>query len=79
VAGVREAFADQSTLARREQGRLNGRLTKVERDGVDWYAGATKVFAADTEIGDLIRAEVPPETNYNPPIPGDPEPEQPSS
>ena len=39
--------------------RLNARLGIVERDCQDWYAEATKVFVAGTEIGDLIRSDVP--------------------
>lgn len=76
---LKETYADKSTVARRELGRLNARLATVERDCVDWYAEATKVFPADTEIGDLIRAEVPTGADYNPPTPGAPEPGQPSS
>jgi hypothetical protein len=43
-----------------------------ERDCPDWYAEATKVFVEGTEIGDLIRSEVPTSSDYNPPTPAAP-------
>ncbi len=52
--------------------RLNARLGIVERDCQDWYAEAIKVFVAGTEIGDLIRSEVPTTADYNPPTPPTP-------
>jgi hypothetical protein len=71
---LKEAYSDNSTIARRERGRLNVKLSTVERDCQDWYAEATKVFVAGTEIGDLIRAEVPTSDQYGtstppPPVP----------
>jgi hypothetical protein len=56
---LKDAYSDAATIDRRETGRLNARLGQVERDCVDWYAEATKIFVAGTEIGDLIRAEIP--------------------
>lgn len=66
---LKEAYSDKSTTDRRETGRLNAKLATVERDCQDWYAEATKVFVAGTEIGDLIRAEVPTSSDYSPPTP----------
>jgi hypothetical protein len=71
---LKDAYSDASTIDRRETGRLNARLGIVERDCVDWYAEATKVFVEGTEIGDLIRSEVPVSSDYNPPTPPAPTP-----
>jgi hypothetical protein len=60
---------DQATIDRRETSRLNARLVLVERDCQDWYAEATKVLVAGTEIGDLIRSQIPTSADYNPPTP----------
>lgn len=73
---LKEAYSDKNTIDRRETGRLNAKLATVERDCQDWYAEATKVFVAGTEIGDLIRAEVPTTNDYSPPTP-EPEPPPP--
>lgn len=75
---LKEAYSDLSTVDRREAGRLNAKLMTVERDCQDWYAEATKLFVAGTEIGDLIRSQVPTTTDYagaapegeEPPVPG---------
>ncbi len=72
---LKEDYSDKATIDRRETGRLNARLGTVERDCQDWYAEATKVFVAGTEIGDLIRSEVPTTADYNPP--SDPPPPTP--
>jgi hypothetical protein len=56
---LKEAYSDKAPLDRRETGRLNARLALVERDCQDWYAEATKVSVAGTEIGDLIRSQIP--------------------
>lgn len=74
---LKEAYSDKSTVDRRETGRLNAKLSTVERDCQDWYAEATKVFAAGTEIGDLIRSEIPTTSDYNPPTPPAPSPPPP--
>jgi hypothetical protein len=47
----KEAYSDQATLDRRETGRLNAPLGTIQRDCQDWYAEATKVFVAGSEIG----------------------------
>jgi hypothetical protein len=74
---LKEDYSDKATIARRETGRLNARLAIVERDCQDWYAEATKVFVAGTEIGDLIRAQVPTTNTYNPATPHPPTPPPP--
>lgn len=66
---LKEAYSDKATLDRRATGRLNARLALVERDCQDWYAEATKVFVAGTEIGDLIRSQIPTSADYSPPTP----------
>lgn len=71
---LKETYSDKQTIDRRETGRLNARLGSVERDCQDWYAEATKIFVEGTEIGDLIRAEVPTSSDYNPPTPAPPAP-----
>lgn len=71
---LKEEYSDRKTLDRRENGRLSKKLALIERDVVDWYAEATKVFAEGTEIGDLIRSQVPTGTDYNPPTPHTPAP-----
>ena len=58
-----------TTVARREIARVNLLLTRAERDCVDWYAEATAVFPATTEIGALIRSDIPNTDQYNPPTP----------
>ncbi|HEV7401467.1 MAG TPA: hypothetical protein VGO11_01020 [Chthoniobacteraceae bacterium] len=75
---LKEAYSDKATLDRRETGRLNARLGLVERDCQDWYAEATKVFVAGTEIGDLIRSEVPTSDDYSPSAPPIPPPVPPA-
>ena len=71
---LKENFSDKATIDRRETGRLNAKLTSVQRDCQDWYAEATKVFVAGTEIGDLIRAEVPTSADYGTSTPPPPTP-----
>ena len=61
---LKEEYSDLSTIDRRETGRVNALLMRVERDCQDWYAEATKLFVAGTEIGDLIRSQVPTTTDY---------------
>ncbi len=61
---LKETHSDKSTIDRRETGRLNAKLATVQRDCQDWYAEATKVFVAGTEIGDLIRSQVPTSDEY---------------
>jgi hypothetical protein len=75
---LKELYSDKATLDRRETGRLNARLALVERDCHDWYAEATKVFVAGTEIGDLIRSQIPTSADYNPPTPPAPPPTPPA-
>ena len=72
LRALKQALSDAVTVERREVGRLNVLLTSVERDSVDWYSEATSVFPAGTETGDLIRADIPTTTQYNPatPAPG---------
>jgi hypothetical protein len=74
---LKEDYSDKVTVDRREAGALNARLGIVERDCQDWYAEATKVFVAGTEIGDLIRSQVPTTADYNPPPPAPPAPPSP--
>ncbi|MFN0077237.1 MAG: hypothetical protein ACKVY0_12270 [Prosthecobacter sp.] len=69
---LKETHSDKSTIDRRDAGRLNARQATVQRDCQDWYAEATKVFVAGTEIGDLIRSEVPTSDEYG--TPGTPAP-----
>ena len=38
----------------------------VETDCQDWYAEAIKIFVEGTEIGDLIRSQVPTSSDYSP-------------
>ncbi len=59
-------------MDRRKTGRLNVRLAIVEHGCQDWYGEATKVLVEGTEIGDLIRAQVPTSSDYNPPTPAPP-------
>lgn len=74
---LKEAYSDKQTIDRREAGRLNAKLSTVQRDCQDWYAEATKVFVAGSEIGDLIRAEVPSSDEYGSPPAPPPEPPAP--
>jgi hypothetical protein len=74
---LKELYSDKATLDRRETGRLNARLGALERDCQDWYAEATKIFVAGTEIGDLIRSEVPTSDDYSPSAPPPPAPPAP--
>ena len=76
---LKEDYSDKATIARRETGRLNARLGIVERDCQDCYDEATKVFVEGTEIGDLIRRQVPTTSTYNPPAPAPPPTPPPSS
>lgn len=69
LRALKQGLSDAVTVERREVGRLNVLLTSAERDAVDWYAEATSVFATGTEIGDLIRADIPTTTQYNPATP----------
>lgn len=71
---LKEEYSDKATVARREMGRFNKRLALIERDCVDWYAEATKVFVAGSEIGDLIRAEIPVSSDGDAPPPPPPPP-----
>ncbi len=73
---LKESYSDKQTIDRREAGRLNGKLATVERDCQDWYAEATKIFVAGTEIGDLIRSQVPTSDEYG--TPGTPAPTPPA-
>ena len=50
---------------------------KIQPVGMLFSPDATKVFVAGSEIGDLIRAEVPTTTDYNPPGGGTPPPAPP--
>lgn len=56
---LKDDASDKATIDRSKTGQLNARLVAIERDCVDWYAEATKVFVEGTEIGDMIRSEVP--------------------
>jgi len=75
---LKEAYSDKATLDRHQTGRLNARLGIVEKDCQDWYAEATKVFVEGTEIGDLIRSQVPTSADYSPPTPTPPAPPVPA-
>jgi hypothetical protein len=66
---LKRAQSDAATVHRREAGRLGKRLALIEKDCQDWYAEAAKYFPEGTEIGDLIRSEIPTTTDYNPPTP----------
>lgn len=63
---LKQALSDAVTIERRETGRLNVLLNRVNRETVDWYAEATAVFPAGTETGDLIRSDIPTTDQYNP-------------
>ncbi len=76
LRALKEAYSDKQTIDRQETGRLNAKLVTVERDCQDWYAEATKVFVEGSEIGDLIRSEVPTSADYN--KPGTPAPTPPA-
>lgn len=69
LRALEQALSDAVTIGRPEVGRLNVLLTLTERDTVDWYAEATRFFPAGTSTGDLIRADIPTTTQYNPPTP----------
>jgi hypothetical protein len=69
---LKKAQSDAATIDRREAGRVNKLLALIEKDCQDWYAEATRFFSAGTEIGDLIRSEVPTTSDYNPPTPATP-------
>ncbi len=63
---LRRTLDAKGTIARREVGRVNALLERVQKDGVDWYAEVTAVYAVGTEIGDLVRANVPTSSDYGP-------------
>ena len=67
---VRRVEVSDLHLAQIMTARLDARLAIVERDCQDWNAEATKVFVEGTEIGDLIRIQVPTTGDYNPPTAG---------
>lgn len=69
---LKRAQSDAATVQRREAGRVGKRLALIEKDCQDWYAEATRYFPAGTEIGDLIRGEIPTTSDYNPPTPAPP-------
>jgi hypothetical protein len=69
---LKRAQSDAATIQRREAGRLGKRLALIEKDCQDWYAEATKYFPEGTEIGDLIRGQVPTTSDYHPPAPAPP-------
>jgi hypothetical protein len=71
---LKKLQSDKATIDRREAGRVNKRLALIQKDCQDWYAEATRFFPEGTEIGDLIRSEVPTTTDYNPPTPAPPAP-----
>lgn len=67
----KQALSDAATVERRAVGRLNVLLNRAEKDAQDWYAEATSVFPANTEVGDLVRG-IPTTADYNPPTPAAP-------
>jgi len=69
---LKKLQSDKATIDRRETGRVNKRLALIQKDCQDWYAEAARFFPAGTEIGDLLRSEVPTTTDYNPPAGGTP-------
>jgi hypothetical protein len=75
---LKQALSDAATVERREVGRVSVLLTRVERDAVDWYAEATSIYGEATEIGALLRAEIPTTSDYNPATPAQPKPAQPT-
>jgi hypothetical protein len=66
---LKQALSDAATVARRETGRLSVLLNRVETDAQQWYAEATSVFKAGTEIGDLIRSGISSSDSYSPEAP----------
>jgi len=61
---LRRTMDGKGTIFRREVGRVNALLQRVEKDCVDWYAEVTAVYAVGTEIGNLVRANVPTSSDY---------------
>ncbi len=74
---LKRGQSDAATVQRREAGRVGKRLALIEKDCQDWYAEATRYFPVGTEIGDLIRGEIPTTSDYNPPTPPPPAPPTP--
>ncbi len=66
LRALKQALSDAATVARRETGRLSVLLNRVENDAQQWYAEATSVFKAGTEIGDLIRSGIQSSDSYSP-------------
>jgi len=69
LRALKQALSDAATVARRETGRLSVLLNRVETDAQQWYAEATSVFKAGTEIGDLIRSGIQSSDSYSPEAP----------
>jgi hypothetical protein len=66
LRALKQALSDAATVARREAGRLSVLLNRVENDAQQWYAEATSVFKAGSEIGDLIRSGISSSDSYSP-------------
>lgn len=69
LRALKQALSDAATIERREIGRLNVLLNRVEDDAQQWYAEATSVFPAGRDPGDLIRSAISTTTAYNAPTP----------
>jgi hypothetical protein len=61
---LQTAFSDARTDWRAEVEKLNSMADALEQADEAWYADATRVFAAGTPEGDMIRSTVP--TTYTP-------------
>jgi hypothetical protein len=70
---LQTAFKDADSANREQSGKLAQMCLDLEDVNVAWYADATRVFAAGTPEGDMIRSTVPttytPSTSTPPPAP----------
>jgi len=64
---LQTAFTDADSANSEEDAKLEQMCSDLEDVNVAWYADATRVFAAGTAEGDMIRSTVP--TTYTPPAP----------
>lgn len=65
VEDLQNAFTDAASASREAAGTLEQMARALEDTNVAWYADATRIFAAGTPEGDMIRSSVP--TTYTPP------------
>jgi len=74
---LQQAFSDAHADWRKAVETLNGMANDLEQTDEAWYADATRVFAAGTPEGDMIRSTIP--TTYVPPQPKTPTPPAPTT